>query len=226
MSDKSAPGERDMEMCCTSRPCLGVLSRITPAVVDVVDVDVDDDDVVVVGAGCGRLFVFSPATIANLWDVTDGDIDRFSESLLKVWLRGGGPTLPHLLVEARRSCVFRQLIGLAPVYYGLPQRPPLVTEREATILSPAAFSSTTSVLSRSTSSRPVSRSRSYTPASAAGASAASASNKKTTKKKSTSVDRSVSTQTSFRTRASKAKPTTATAAAPPPVRRSLRTRRS
>lgn len=30
-------------------------------------------------AGC-------PAIIANLWDVTDGDIDRFSRSLLNSWL--------------------------------------------------------------------------------------------------------------------------------------------
>lgn len=69
--------------------------------------------------------------MANLWDVTDVDIDRFCTSLLKNWLIGpssdhqGEKTRTHIellcnLTEARDSCRLRYLIGASPVVYGLP----------------------------------------------------------------------------------------------------------
>ncbi|XP_044951659.1 separase [Hordeum vulgare subsp. vulgare] len=39
------------------------------------------------GAPLSYLSAGSPAVIANLWDVTDGDIDRFSKALLSSWLQ-------------------------------------------------------------------------------------------------------------------------------------------
>jgi separase len=38
------------------------------------------------GAPLSYLFAGSPAIIANLWDVSDKDIDRFSKALLNSWL--------------------------------------------------------------------------------------------------------------------------------------------
>jgi separase len=78
-------------------------------------------------AGCASL-------VANLWDVTDKDIDRFAEALLHAWLQhaaadGGGQqgagagaaTAVHTgLEDARRACKLRALTGAAPVCYGLP----------------------------------------------------------------------------------------------------------
>lgn len=39
------------------------------------------------GAPLSYLFAGSPAIIANLWDVSDKDIDRFSKTLLNSWLQ-------------------------------------------------------------------------------------------------------------------------------------------
>jgi separase len=60
----------------------------------------------------------SAACVGNLWDVTDGDIDRFSESLLKNWT--GDKSLLHVISEARKACKMRYLVGASPVYYGVP----------------------------------------------------------------------------------------------------------
>ena len=38
------------------------------------------------GAPLSYLFAGSPAIVANLWDVSDKDIDRFSKTLLNSWL--------------------------------------------------------------------------------------------------------------------------------------------
>ncbi|XP_040510871.2 LOW QUALITY PROTEIN: separin isoform X1 [Gallus gallus] len=66
-------------------------------------------------AGC-------PLVLGNLWDVTDRDIDRYAEALLRAWLgapRPGAPLL-HYMAEARRAPRLQHLIGAAPVAYGLP----------------------------------------------------------------------------------------------------------
>ncbi|XP_023932178.1 separin-like [Lingula anatina] len=65
-------------------------------------------------AGC-------PCIVANLWDVTDRDIDRFLENLLKAWLPGeSDPMLLEHIEQARDSCRLPHIIGAAPVVYGLP----------------------------------------------------------------------------------------------------------
>lgn len=83
-------------------------------------------------AGC-------PAAVANLWDVTDRDIDRFSQSVLEQWvgtpsgntesstqdIPGGhssAPLLCEAVVASRSACRLRYLIGGAPVCYGIPVR--------------------------------------------------------------------------------------------------------
>lgn len=67
----------------------------------------------------------SPCVVANLWDVTDKDIDRFTETFLRHWVPdlAGEPHLPDITGAMRRgrhSCKLRYLVGAAPVVYGLP----------------------------------------------------------------------------------------------------------
>lgn len=72
----------------------------------------------------------SPAVVANLWDVTDRDIDRFSVALLETFVEGEGKggtrgqeraaTLAHAVVGARSECKMPFIIGHAPVCYGIP----------------------------------------------------------------------------------------------------------
>ncbi|XP_061181389.1 uncharacterized protein LOC133189955 [Saccostrea echinata] len=68
-------------------------------------------------AGC-------PCMVANLWDVTDKDIDRFLACLLSSWLSDEASTDPRSLLEvipkARVACRLPHLIGAAPVVYGFP----------------------------------------------------------------------------------------------------------
>lgn len=81
-------------------------------------------------AGC-------PTAVANLWDVTDRDIDRFAMALLEQWLPADAdapaPSDESATLGARRSacisasvarsraaCRLRHLIGAAPVCYGVP----------------------------------------------------------------------------------------------------------
>jgi hypothetical protein len=69
-------------------------------------------------AGC-------PSVVANLWDVTDGEIDRLSESFIQHWLGathrrdGAGMSLPAVLPLARQACNLKYLTGAAPVCYGM-----------------------------------------------------------------------------------------------------------
>ncbi|XP_066299642.1 separin-like isoform X2 [Branchiostoma lanceolatum] len=89
------------------------------------------------GCGSGRLFVEGsteargmafnyilsgcPSIVANLWDVTDRDIDRFLQALLKSWLTSGSESsLPEFVSQSRDACKLRHLIGAAPVVYGFP----------------------------------------------------------------------------------------------------------
>ena len=73
-------------------------------------------------AGC-------PAAVANLWDVTDRDIDRFSAALLEAWgtdqqqQQGGSAAGAHMaagVAASRAACRLQHLIGAAPVVYGIP----------------------------------------------------------------------------------------------------------
>lgn len=90
-------------------------------------------------AGC-------PAAVANLWDVTDRDIDRFAQSVLQQWAdsskqgakptqnksatpassdssrsdQAGGVKMCAAVAAARQACRLPHLIGAAAVCYGLP----------------------------------------------------------------------------------------------------------
>jgi len=75
-------------------------------------------------AGC-------PAVVANLWDVTDKSIDRFTKSMMIRWglLPPPGNQNPSLfrgvalteaVAQARYDCPMQYLIGAAPVVYGIP----------------------------------------------------------------------------------------------------------
>ena len=67
-------------------------------------------------AGC-------PAAVANLWDVTDRDIDRFAQAVLMKWLKKekkGGNDVAVSVAGARGVCKLPTLIGAAPVCYGVP----------------------------------------------------------------------------------------------------------
>lgn len=75
-------------------------------------------------AGC-------PAVVANLWDVTDKSIDRFTKSMMIRWgllpppgnqdaSLFRGLSLTEAVAQARYDCPMHYLIGAAPVVYGIP----------------------------------------------------------------------------------------------------------
>lgn len=73
------------------------------------------------GIALSYLAAGAPCVLANLWDVTDRDIDHFSLRLLELFF----DTQKHLplaqcAANARSSCKMRHIIGCAPVCYGLP----------------------------------------------------------------------------------------------------------
>ncbi|QID85162.1 separin protein [Saccharomyces pastorianus] len=69
-----------------------------------------------------------PMVLGNLWDVTDKDIDKFSEELFKKMgftdnvddLNGDNLSVSHAISKSRDVCHLRYLNGAAPVIYGLP----------------------------------------------------------------------------------------------------------
>nr|XP_014347491.1 PREDICTED: separin [Latimeria chalumnae] len=75
------------------------------------------------GAGIVLKYIMAgcPLVLGNLWDVTDRDIDRYTEALLRSWLKAGSkaPLLDYVS-QAREAPKFKYLIGAAPVVYGLP----------------------------------------------------------------------------------------------------------
>lgn len=59
--------------------------------------------------------------MGNLWDITDGEIDRFTRALIELWLSAEpGTKLYSAMQQAREACRLRYLTGSAPVMYGLP----------------------------------------------------------------------------------------------------------
>lgn len=56
--------------------------------------------------------------VGNLWDVTDGDADRFTRSLLTNMRNGD--TVDESVSKARDACKLKHLMGASPVVYGLP----------------------------------------------------------------------------------------------------------
>jgi separase len=86
--------------CSSARPRpAGVFDPLSPALAYLV-------------AGCA-------AVVGNLWDVTDGDLDRFAKSLLHKVVDSDA-SISAILPAARRACKLRYLVGAAPVYFGLP----------------------------------------------------------------------------------------------------------
>ena len=78
------------------------------------------------GIAYAYLVAGAPAVVANLWDVTDGEIDRFTAQLLKTWLaEANSMPLSECLNESRGHVKLRYLIGACPVHYGLPINPRL-----------------------------------------------------------------------------------------------------
>ena len=66
-------------------------------------------------------YFFSPCVIANLWDVTDKDIDRFTEALIKKWDSAKtGSYVTEFFESSRQKCRLPALIGMAPAVYGIP----------------------------------------------------------------------------------------------------------
>jgi len=73
---------------------------------------------------------YSPTLVANIWDVTDRDIDKFAHSVLDKlrmkkadvdrWNDGGGTSVVAAVAQSRDSCKLKYLTGAAPVVYGIP----------------------------------------------------------------------------------------------------------
>jgi Peptidase family C50 len=73
------------------------------------------------GMVSGYLVAGSPAVVANLWDVTDRDIDRYCLALLRLFAEKDDPaSLAHAVAQARSECKLKHVIGYAPVCYGIP----------------------------------------------------------------------------------------------------------
>lgn len=63
----------------------------------------------------------SPLVVANLWDVTDKDIDNFSMGVFsESGIFGGSRDICEAVATSRDRCVLKYLNGGAPVVYGLP----------------------------------------------------------------------------------------------------------
>ncbi|KAG7730266.1 hypothetical protein KL933_000061 [Ogataea haglerorum] len=64
----------------------------------------------------------SPMVVANLWDVTDKDIDKFTLHMFEKWGLSGRSRgdIGHSIAQSRDACVLPYLNGAAPVLYGLP----------------------------------------------------------------------------------------------------------
>jgi separase len=71
--------------------------------------------------------------VANLWDVTDKDIDKFSQSVfdklrltasgIKQWSARQGDmpiSVVNAVTQSRDVCKLKYLTGAAPVVYGIP----------------------------------------------------------------------------------------------------------
>ncbi|GJY14174.1 separase [Tanacetum coccineum] len=102
------------------------------------------------GAPLHYLFAGSPVIIANLWDVTDKDIDRFGKAMLDAWITARStssldcaqcteiadklkelnidegstsylePLFGSFMGNALQACALPFLIGAAPACYGVP----------------------------------------------------------------------------------------------------------
>ena len=58
--------------------------------------------------------------VANLWDVSDKDIDRFLASFLSDWVAKKSDSAANVVHRARHACKLKYLVGCSPVCYGVP----------------------------------------------------------------------------------------------------------
>ncbi|GAA5908652.1 hypothetical protein JCM5296_006001 [Sporobolomyces johnsonii] len=90
----------------------------------------DQGDFDPVGTPYHYMVAGSPALVANLWDVTDKDIDKFAQSVFDKTGLASSPTstssspasLTSAIATSREVCNLRYLNGAAPVVYGVPVR--------------------------------------------------------------------------------------------------------
>ncbi|KAJ6502399.1 cysteine peptidase C50 [Mycena sanguinolenta] len=85
-----------------------------------------------VGTPYNYMLAGCPTLVANLWDVTDRDIDIFSQSVfdklkltadgVRTWDAAGEDqtSLVAAVAQSRTSCKLKYLTGAAPVVYGIP----------------------------------------------------------------------------------------------------------
>lgn len=71
------------------------------------------------GAVLSYLCAGAPTVVGNLWDVTDRDIDKFSISFLEK-MYDGHHDIPGCVAKSRHVCRMKNLVGCAPVVYGIP----------------------------------------------------------------------------------------------------------
>lgn len=71
------------------------------------------------GAVLSYLCAGAPTVVGNLWDVTDRDIDKFSISFLEKMYKGED-NIPASVAKSRHVCRMKNLVGCAPVVYGIP----------------------------------------------------------------------------------------------------------
>ena len=66
--------------------------------------------------------LYSPALVGCLWDVTDGEIDRLCQALLKHILGDDhdATPLPSLVAASRTACKLQWLTGASTIVYGTP----------------------------------------------------------------------------------------------------------
>ncbi len=64
---------------------------------------------------------FSPAIVANLWDVTGKDIDKYLEAVLGNWFTTmEDRPLSAVVTASRKVCKMPYINGAAPICYGVP----------------------------------------------------------------------------------------------------------
>ncbi|CAL1698705.1 unnamed protein product [Somion occarium] len=83
-----------------------------------------------VGTPYNYMLAGCPSLVANLWDVTDRDIDKFSQSVFdKLHMTadeilasktGEEESIVRAIAQSRDSCKLKYLTGAAPVVYGIP----------------------------------------------------------------------------------------------------------
>ncbi|KAK9354170.1 peptidase family C50-domain-containing protein [Lipomyces doorenjongii] len=85
------------------------------------------------GTPMNYLIAGCPLLVANLWDVTDKDIDKFSHEMFRLWglydlasketkkkVSAETYTIGDAMAKARDICNLKYLNGAAPVLYGIP----------------------------------------------------------------------------------------------------------